>query len=120
LHALHAAQVHREGLLAARRRAPGERPDATAAAERVVQTLLAELVVHERVGAAEELEARLGHEGEHVPGPRADGAVAGHPAVEARGHLELHRAAVTAARLRGLGHGRLRGGRTLTRASRGA
>src|SRR3954453_13977428 len=96
IYPLEAADVDRAHLGAILGLAACERVDPAVLAEHVVQVLLAELVVLERVLAREQLEVRRRDERPHRSDATPDGAVALHHLVEGHGRFVAHVSAVTA------------------------
>src|SRR3954465_13783011 len=96
IYPLEAADVDRAHLGAILGLAARESVDPAVLAEHVVQVLLAELVVLERVLAREQFELRRGDERPHRSDATADGAVALHHLVERHGRFVAPVSAVTA------------------------
>src|SRR3954454_24140433 len=99
IYPLEAADVDRAHLGAILGLAARESVNPAVLAEHVVQVLLAELVVLERVLAREQFELRRGDERPHRSDATADGAVALHHLVERHGRFVAHVSAVTASGL---------------------
>src|SRR5471032_638214 len=92
-----AAQVDADCSRAIRRHALGERLDAALLAMAMMQMLLAELIVAQRIGAGQESHLRLGREGPDGAEPTADGAIALQGSTEIEIDREGHGVAMTAA-----------------------
>src|SRR5690606_21814068 len=105
IHAVQAANVHRDHVPSLPILSSGEGTNAADLAEVMVDDLLAELIVAERIASREHLERVGGDEDEERSGPRADRAVAGHHRPQGEVDLVADRAAV-AGTLVGLGFAR--------------